>query len=297
VHTSFYGGQFAETLALAERAAALYEPNSFPEFSQCFGEESSLLPHVYHFWVLWILGRPDAAVRKRDAVMAAVEALRLPFLLGMALLFEMILWHELRDAERITGVAERLLALATEQEYALLSCLAHCGLGWAACQRGDLAGGGAQIRTGLDLHWATGSRLPRGYWLSYLVEAHLAAGRLEEGMAAVHEALALSETQLDAFFDAELFRLQGELLRASGDAGAAEAAFRKALGIAHRHGARAFELRAAASLGRLLAGEGRASEALPALAAVYETYREGFETLDLKEARELLDRLSPSSRE
>jgi class 3 adenylate cyclase/tetratricopeptide (TPR) repeat protein len=292
VHTTFYGGRFAATLALAEQAAALYEPNALPDFSQCFGEESSLLPHVYHFWVLWILGRPDAAVRKRDAVMAAVEALRLPFLLGMALLFEMILWHELRDSERVAGVAERLLALAREQEYALLSSLAHCGLGWAACQRGDLASGGEQIRTGLDLHWATGSRLPRGYWRSYLVEAHLEGGRLEEGLATVREALALSETQLDVFFDAELLRLQGELLRASGEAGAAEESFRKALGIAREQGAPAFELRAATSLVRLLAGQGRADEALAPLAAVYETYREGFETRDLTEARELLDQLS-----
>ena len=73
---------------------------------------------------------------------------------------------------------------------------------------------------------------------------------------------------------------------------AAEASFRKALGIARDQGARAFELRTATSLARLLAGQGRAAEALPPLAAVYQTYSEGFETRDLQEARELLDRLS-----
>jgi serine/threonine protein kinase/tetratricopeptide (TPR) repeat protein len=292
VHTTFYGGRFAETLALAEQAAALYEPNALPEFSQVFGEESSLLPHVYHFWVLWILGRPDAAVRKRDAVMAAVEALNLPFLLGMALLFEMILWHELRDPERVAQVGERLLALGREQEYSLLSSLAHCGLGWAACQRGDVAGGGAQIRTGLDLHWATGSRLPRCYWISYLVDAHLMAGRVEEGLAAVHEALAASEAQLDVFFDGELHRLEGELLRLSGDAGAAEASLRRALEIAREWGALAFELRAATGLGRLLGEQGRAEEALPALTAACQAHTEGLATRDLTEARQLLDRLS-----
>jgi class 3 adenylate cyclase/tetratricopeptide (TPR) repeat protein len=289
--TAFYGGRFMESLALAEQAAALYEPNLLPEFVQAFGEESSLLSHAYQIWVLWILGAPEAAIRKRDAVLATVEALRSPFQLGFALFFDMILWHELRDHEAVDRVSGRLLSLATEQEFAFLRALALCGQGWAACQRGDLADGTARIQTGLDLHWDTGSRLPRGYWRSYLIEAHLAAGRIAEGLAATREILALSETQLDVFFDAEILRLEGELLRASGDAVAAEAAFLKALGIARGQGARAFELRAATSLGRLLAEQGRAGEALPPLAAVYQTYTEGFATLDLAEARQLLDRL------
>jgi predicted ATPase len=292
MHTTFYGGLCAETRTLAEQTAALYEPNLLPEFAQVFGVESSLLPHVYGFWLLWIVGEPDAAVRKMSSVLATVEALRSPFQLGFALLFEMILWHELRDAGQVERVAARLMDLAGEQEFALLRALAHCGQGWAACQRGDLAGGAAQIQTGLDLHWATGARLPRGYWLSYLVEAHLAAGRLDEGLAATREALSWSETRLDVFFDAELLRLRGELLRASGDAGAAEATFLRALGLAREQGARAFELRAAASLGRLLGGQDRAGEALPPLTAACQAYTEGLATRDLTEARQLLDQLA-----
>jgi predicted ATPase len=294
--TALYHGRFAETLALAEQAATLYEPNLLPEFTQSFGEESSLLPHVFGFWALWILGKPDTAVRKRDAVLATVEVLHSPFQLGFALLFEMILWHELRDAERVASVAERLLGLAREQEFALLCALAHFGLGWAICQRGDLERGTATIETGVGLHRATGARLPEGYWNSYLIEAYLAAGQLTEGLAVTREALARSESQLDVFFDAELLRLEGELLRSSGDARAAEESFRKALGVAQEQGAPAFELRAATSLVRLLAEQGRGDEALPPLAAVYQTYSEGFATRDLTEARQLLDRLSPLSR-
>jgi class 3 adenylate cyclase/tetratricopeptide (TPR) repeat protein len=291
VHTNFYSGRFAEALALAEQAAVLYEPNLLPEFAQVFGEESSLLPHVYEFWVLWILGRPDAAVRKQEEVLATAEVLRSPFLLGFALLFSMILWHELRDVERVAGLAERLLALTDEQEFLFLRATALCGKGWAACQRGEV-GEAATIQSGLELHWATGARLTRGYYLSFLIDAHLSAGRIAEGLAATREALARSETQLDVFFDAELLRLEGELLRASGDAGAAEAAFLKALGIAREQGSPAFELRTAASLVRLLAEQDRAGEALPSLAAVCDAFTEGFATRDLIEARGLLDRLS-----
>jgi len=141
------------------------------------------------------------------------------------------------------------------------------------------------------MYLATGAVLTQGHWLSYLIDAHLAAGRLAEGLDTTREILARSQTRIDAYYDAEILRLQGELLRASGDAGAAESAFLQALAVARGQGARAFELRTATSLGRLLAEQGRADEALPTLAAVYQTFGEGFATRDLIEARELLDRL------
>jgi class 3 adenylate cyclase/tetratricopeptide (TPR) repeat protein len=295
VITSFYQGRFAEALALVEPAEALFEPNALPEFTQAYGEESSLAPHTYGFWVLWILGRSDAALRKKDAVLAAVEALHAPFPLVFALLFEMILWHELRVPEQVAAVAERMIGHAREQEFAWMHSTAQIGHGWAACQRGDLAGGTAEIQAGLDLMASTGGRLPRGYFLSYLIEVHLAAGRLDEGLAAVREALSWSETQLDVFFDSELLRLEGELLRASGASAAAEASFGKGLAIARAQGARSFELRIAVSRVRLLEEQGRAGEALPALAAVHQTFHEGLATFEVLEASRLLDRFSGPS--
>jgi len=290
VVTSMYRGRFAEVLALAEQAAALFEPNLLPEFA-LFGEESTLLSRVCEFWTLWIVGRPEAAVRKRDAMLAIVEALRSPFQLGFGLLFDIVLCHALREVEQVDRVAKRLIGLAQEQDFPFLESLARCAQGWVACQRGDLSGI-AQIQAGLDVHLATGSKLPRGYWLTYLIEAQLLAGQIPEGLATVREAQTMSEVQLDVFYDAEILRLEGELLRASGDAGAAESAFLRALEVARERGAHAFELRAATSLGSLLAEQGRAGEALPLLTAVYRSFDNGFATRDLTEARELLDRLS-----
>jgi predicted ATPase len=210
----------------------------------------------------------------------------------MALTFEMILWHQLLSHERVATVAERLQRVTEEQEFALLRAFAYVGQGWAACQRGELAAGTARIEKGLELQEATGAQLVRRYMCVYLVEAHLAAGRPAEGLAALGRILVRPEGRLGAYLDSELYRLEGELLRASGDVQAAEASLRKALGIARDQGARAFELRAAASLGRLLAEQGRVEEARVPLAAVYQTYTEGFETRDLQDARELLDRLT-----
>src|SRR5262249_42322383 len=161
---------------------------------QVFGEESTLLSAVCELRMLWILGFPETAVRKRDAVLAAVEALRSPFMLGYTLLFDMVLWHELGEPEQVDRVGKRLVALAREQEFAFLHATAQCGLGWAACHRGDLVGGTAQIQAGLELHAATGARLPRAFLMTYLIDAFLMSGRLAEGLAASRAALALSET-------------------------------------------------------------------------------------------------------
>ncbi|HEX6903878.1 MAG TPA: protein kinase [Thermoanaerobaculia bacterium] len=289
-YTAYHGGRFAEALALCERVLATFEPAMIPEIED-FGPESIFMPCVYQVWTLWALGEPDRALRQRDEMFSFFDSLGAPFQLGTALLCEMTLLRDLR-APGLEEAADRLMDVAGEQEAVILYSAAQCGKGWALCQRGDLTGGTALIQAGLDLYAATGSRLGWGYWSCYLIEAHLAAGRLAEGLVAAREALAMSETQLDVNDVAELHRLEGELLRASGDPQAAEASFQQALGVAREQGARAFELRAAVSLGRLLADEGRAAEALPVLAAVYQTFQEGFATRDLQEARELLDRLA-----
>jgi class 3 adenylate cyclase/tetratricopeptide (TPR) repeat protein len=292
--TAYYNGQYRESLALAEQATRMYEPGILPELA-VYGDDSILMPHLVQSWALWMLGELEEVVRQQDAALAIAESLRSPFALGMALLSEMTLWRDLRaqDPEWHEDSAERLMQLTSEQEFAFLHASAHCGKGWAACLRGDLAGGTAQIQTGIDLYAATGARLGMGYWYSYLIEAHLAAGRLAEGLAVVRKALA-TEAQLDSYYNADLLRLEGELLRASGDAPAAEAAFWKALAVAREQEALTFELRIAVSLGRLFAEQGRGGEALPLLTAVYQRFHEGFEMHDLVEARELIDRLSSS---
>jgi class 3 adenylate cyclase/tRNA A-37 threonylcarbamoyl transferase component Bud32/tetratricopeptide (TPR) repeat protein len=292
-YTAYYAGRFTEALALSEQATMLYEPGILPELA-IYGDDSILLPHLMQSWALWMLGEPEKSVLQQDAALAIAESLRSPFALGLVLASEVSLWRDLRvqDSERLEEGAERLMKLAGEQEFVLFQAYAYCGKGWVVCQRGDLEGGTALIQTGLDLYAATGARLMKGYWCSYLIDACLMAGRLAEGLAVTREALLLSETQLDVNFDAELFRLEGELLHASGEAEAAEVAFWKALEIARDQGARIFELRTATSLVRLLAEQGRAGEALPALSAAYRAFYEGFATRDLTEARELLDRLS-----
>jgi predicted ATPase len=131
-------------------------------------------------------------------------------------------------------------------------------------------------------------------WLALLAEAYLEAGRIEEGISAVREALAEVEETAARYYDPELDRLEGELVLASNepDEGGAKASFRKAIAIARAQQAKAFELRAALSLARLWRHQGRRDAARDLLAPVYGWFTEGFDTADLMDAKALLDKLS-----
>jgi predicted ATPase len=129
------------------------------------------------------------------------------------------------------------------------------------------------------------------YYLTYLAQAHLAARDVDAGLAAVDESLALCAELTARFHEAEVLRLRGELLHAKGEVRDAEASFQEALTIARRQQARAYELRAATGLARLLVDRDRPGEAKAALSSVYTGLAEGRETCDVRAARTVLDRL------
>src|SRR5262249_5351558 len=144
---------------------------------------------------------------------------------------------------------------------------------------------------GLDAYRATGSGLALPYYHSVLGEAFTTAGRFEEARKALDEGLAIADKNDDRFQEAELDRLKGELLLAESpdQSAAAEGCFLTAIETARRQQSKAWELRATRSLARLWQRQGRRDEARTALAAVYDTYPEGFTTPDLVDATALLN--------
>ena len=133
-------------------------------------------------------------------------------------------------------------------------------------------------------------RLP--YYLSLLAQVCRKAGRVEEGLACIDEALAEARTHNERWWDAELHRLRGELLLMHGaDASDVEAAILRAISIARAQQARSLELRATMSLARLWIAQNRSADAKRRLKDVYTWFTEGFETPDLQAARLLLAQL------
>jgi predicted ATPase len=166
--------------------------------------------------------------------------------------------------------------------------------GWAQAAQGDLEAGTAAIQESLATLRTTGFDVRRSYYLALLADVCGRAARPEAGQSAVAEALAFAEESGERWWEADLYRLKGELLLAQSTENRAEteACFHRALDVAQRQSAKTFELRAAASLARLWADEGRRDEAHDLLAPVYGWFTEGFDTADLQDAKALLDALA-----
>jgi predicted ATPase len=127
----------------------------------------------------------------------------------------------------------------------------------------------------------------------WLAEIYIRLGRLEEGLAAVAEGLATVERGEEHIWEADLYRAKGDLLLIKGEAETeAETCFQQAIHIAKQQDAKWYELRAAMSLSRLWQKQGKGEEACMMLSEVYDWFTEGFDTVDLKEAKALLESLS-----
>jgi predicted ATPase len=152
----------------------------------------------------------------------------------------------------------------------------------------------AQMRQGLAAYLATGAELGRPRQLAMLAEAYGRVGQTAEGLAILAEALTTVHKTGERSYEAELYRLKGELLlqQPAGSGDEAETCFRQALDVARRQQAKSWELRAAMSLSRLWQQQGKQDEAYDLLMPIYGWFAEGFDTADLQEAMVLLEELS-----
>ncbi|MBI3798633.1 MAG: hypothetical protein HY268_16920 [Deltaproteobacteria bacterium] len=182
---------------------------------------------------------------------------------------------------------------------------------WALAEQGQEAEGIAQIRQGLPAHRETGAELTGPYYLALLAEAYGKVGQVEEGLSGVAEALTMVDKDGERLWEAELYRLKGQLtLQKSAVRGPkskveespqfevrspeseAEECFCKAIEIARRQHAKSLELRAVMSLRHLWRQQGKQKEAHELLSEIYHWFTEGFDTKDLQEAKTLLEELT-----
>jgi predicted ATPase len=204
-----------------------------------------------------------------------------------------------REVQLVHEWAEAEMALSSAQGFPYWSEGGMIRRGWALVQQGAVEEGIEQLRQGLDAWLTRGNNLGKTHVLARLAEAYGEAGQTAEGLGVLAEALAAVHNNAEHLYEAELYRLKGELLLQSGVRGLksedyqarmakVEACFRQALDIAHHQQAKALELRATMSLARLCQAQGKQEEACQMLTAIYSWFTEGFDTPDLQEAKALL---------
>ena len=141
---------------------------------------------------------------------------------------------------------------------------------------------------------STGATVWLPLYLSYLARTYADLGQLDDAWRTIGEATTTIETKKERWFEAEANRIAGKIALKLPvlDAAKAEAYFKRALSVARQQQAKSWELRAAMSMARLWRDQGKRDEARDLLAAVYGWFTEGFDTLDLKEAKALLEKLA-----
>jgi predicted ATPase len=265
--------------------------------------------------VLWSLGYSDDALKRSRESLTLARELSHPFSLATALLFAGQFDVRRREYRTAQEWAEALIALSDEQGFSLWLAWGTVVRGYALAGQGQEEEGITHMRQGLAAVRATGAEAGRPNALAYLAEAygkvaetHGKIGQAEEGLSALTEALALVDDSGGRHYEADLYRLKGELTLQSSvrrlessipntqhptpsTQAEAEECFLKAIEIAKRQQAKSLELRATMSLARLWRQHGKHHDARNVLSEIYNWFTEGFDTQDLQEAKMLLEEL------
>jgi predicted ATPase len=292
--THFYLGEFEPARRHLEQSSAVYAPRSLNSQASrdAAGTQIACLVHNAH--VLWVTGYPDQALETCKQALLIAHELSHPFTLAFAFFGMAQLNQFRREVPATLKQAEAMIALANEQDFPVWMEMGTLLRAWSLAMQGHPEEGLTQMRQSMA-NKPVGSFYAIRPWLyAMFVEAYGAAGQAEEGLGKVTEALTLVEKGSFHFYEAELRRLQGELLlmQSAPDTAGAETCLQQAFDFATRQQAKALELRTAMSLSRLWGQQGKKVEAHNLLTEIYDWFTEGFDTADLKEAKALLEDLS-----
>jgi class 3 adenylate cyclase/predicted ATPase len=297
----FWLGEFSASRSHLEQGIALYDVRQHQSHAFLYGYDCGVACLSFAAWTLWFLGYPDQALRSVERALSLAREQAHPFSIALALTFAAYLHHFRQEYRRVRQLATEVLRMSTEPDFLMWSGMGTIIQGWVLAKEGEGAEAIAKIQQGMIDWRAAGQELERPHFLGLLAEAHEMVDQLQQGLHALAEARSEADKTGEAFWDAELYRLHGELsIRIGAQAGGAgnggggspEESFLKAIEIARRQGAKSLELRAVMSLSRLWRRQGRKDEARQMLAAIYAWFTEGHDTPDLRDAKALLEELA-----
>lgn len=280
-----------------------------------YGSDPKGVCLFYNALTSWMLGYPDQARQRCHEALDEAQLTSHTHSLAAAQNWAAILHHIRGERGIVQDTAQAAISLSEEQGFPHWLTMGMMLQGWASAMQQTAGDGLEQLTTGLAAWRAGGSELLRPYFLSLLAEVQLDRGQTQEGLQTLDEALQAVEEQSERFYEAELYRLKGESLLAQKVQGSkfkvqrrkrlrtedselrtdfseAEDCFQRAISIARAQAAKSWELRATLSLARLWEGRGKATDARQMLSEVYNWFTEGFETVDLRKARAMLDQLA-----
>lgn len=283
---SYFQGDFATARRYLEHALSVDCDNERPLSMRSHQIDPGVFAHAYLGFALLLSGRPD---RGRDACHQSLElAERLghPVSLAFALFMITLYLRVLGDNAEVGPAAEKTMAVAGERGFPFYLAMAQAISGFSPGSQQSDAFEAAQH--GITKLEAMGTRVALPGYRHMLAEVCLRTGRLNEAAESLAKAFALSQETGQSYTDAELQRVEAQLLVARGHREAAVERFRDAMATAKRQGALLYQLRAALGLAAMWVEDGETPRARELVAPIYQRFEEGFGAPDLERARALL---------
>jgi class 3 adenylate cyclase/predicted ATPase/DNA polymerase III delta prime subunit len=289
--TRLHAGDPAKTREHADAGRLLYDPEKHASHRLVYGgHDPGVCAQLSGALAEWLLGYPDKALASIAEGLALAERIAHPFTLGLALLQSSEVYLNLREPERALRQLDAAEAVAAEQRLSLMSEPGMLR-GAALLEQSAVDEAIARIREGVAKWTGLGRTKDLPYGLAFLAEGLARHGDRAAALAALREGLEIADATGEHKWDAELHRVTGTVLLAENKLDEGQAALQEAIRIAQAQHAKSLELRAVRDLTRLWGEQGRRAEARVLLAPVYGWFTEGFDTADLKEAKALLDEL------
>jgi class 3 adenylate cyclase/predicted ATPase len=284
-------GHIAQGLEHYNQASALYDPTEHRPLATRFGQDVGVSIFVYRAWAKWMLGYPDAALADVDQ---ALENAREGGHAGtrMYAQFHTSLTNILcAKYAAANAQSDEVVQLAHEKGAALWKALGTMEKGCVLALSGRASEAIQMITSGIATYRSTGSRVYLPCFLAHLSTTYAELGQFDDAWRCIGEAMAAVETTKERWYEAEIYRITGEIALKLPQLGGSQAGayFERALTVARAQQAKSWELRAAMSMARLWHDQGMQEKARALIAPIYGWFTEGFDTHDLKQAKALLD--------
>jgi class 3 adenylate cyclase/predicted ATPase len=258
------------------------------------GIDVGLCCRIILAWVRCVQGSLEHAVQHAREVVRQSQEHANPYTQAWVLSYAGLVHHCCRQVAAVHDGAARVISLCQERKYGQFEAFGTTLRGWALVHQGQAEEGLLQIQQGVAAIRALGTGIVPSPFLALYAEAYETIKQSEAGLRVLDEALTQVHQTEERYYEAEIHRLQGDLLlqQNAGNQAEAETCFHHAIRIAQSQQAKCWELRAATSLARLWQQQGKRQEAHDLLAPVYNWFTEGFDTADIKDAKALLDELA-----
>jgi predicted ATPase len=287
-------GDFAGALAHYDRSLALYDPAEHRPLAARFSHDNRVAVLCWRGLASWVLGYPEKAVADTDRALKEAREIRQAATLLLAL--RVATWTHIFCGNYATANAllDEAVILADEKGALFWKASGMMNQGCVLVLTNKASDAVQLVAPGITAFRSTGATFWMPLYLSYLARAYADVGQFDDAWRSIDEAMTTVETTKERWCETEVLRTAGEvaLMSPEPDAAKAEAYFERALAVARQQQAKSWELRAAMSMARLWRDQGKRSEARDLLAPVYGWFTEGFDTLDLKEAKALIDGLA-----